>query len=546
MSAPDSVPTRWPEARAPRGMVASPHLLASRSGLAALRAGGNALDAAIAAAATIAVVYPHMNGIGGDNFWLFWDARAGRLRALCGAGRSAAAASIDWYAARGIREAIPARGGPAALTVPGVVDGWWQAHRHSVTAMGSPLGWEDLLADAIGHAREGFSASAGQRRPPPREPDLFEPSASAEIRRDLWPLYHPDALARGPLVQADLARSLEAIRDGGPDILYRGALGRRLVAATTAAGSPLSVEDLAAHRSEWMEPLTIPWGDGVAASFPPPTQGMSALALLGLAEGFDLAALDEADYVHVMVEAIKLAFADRDRYLTDPATMSVVPAALLAPERLARLRARISRTRAMAPAEAAAPGGDTIAIVTADAAGNAVSLIQSLYYTFGAGLVAGDTGIVLQNRGAFFSLDPRHVNALAPRKHTMHTLIPSLYLEGGRPRMVYGTMGGEGQPQTQAALLTRRLRRGLGTQASVEAPRWLYGRTWGVATRALSLEGRYPEGLARELAERGHDVRPGEDWDDLFGHAHAIWSQDGGGGLCGGSDPRADGGALGY
>jgi oxamate amidohydrolase len=247
-----------------------------------------------------------------------------------------------------------------------------------------------------------------------------------------------------------------------------------------------------------------------------------------------------------MVEAIKLAFADRDRYLTDPATMSVVPAALLAPERLARLRARISRTRAMAPAEAAAPGGDTIAIVTADAAGNAVSLIQSLYYTFGAGLVAGDTGIVLQNRGAFFSLDPRHVNALAPRKHTMHTLIPSLYLEGGRPRMVYGTMGGEGQPQTQAALLTRRLRRGLGTQASVEAPRWLYGRTWGVATRALSLEGRYPEGLARELAERGHDVRPGEDWDDLFGHAHAIWSQDGGGGLCGGSDPRADGGALGY
>ena len=546
MSSLDSGSTRWPEARAPRGMVASPHVLASQSGVAALRAGGNALDAAIAAAATIAIVYPHMNGIGGDNFWLFWDAGARRLRALCGAGRSAAAASIEWYAAHGVREAIPARGGLAALTVPGVVDGWWQAHRHSAEAMGSPLGWDDLLADAIEYAREGFSASAGQRRPPPREPDLFGPTASAEVRSGLWPLYHPDALARGPLVQADLARSLEAIRDGGPDELYRGALGQRLIAAVAAAGSPLGVEDLAAHRSEWVEPLSLPWGAGVAVSFPPPTQGMSALALLGISEGFDLAGLDEADYVHLLVEAVKLAFGDRDRHLTDPAAMTVSPAELLAPERLARLRGRISRRRALAPAEAAAPAGDTIAIVTADAAGNAVSLIQSLYYTFGSALVAGDTGIVLQNRGAFFSLDPRHPNALAPRKHTMHTLIPSMYLEGGRPRMVYGTMGGEGQPQTQAALLTRRLQRGLGTQACVEAPRWLYGRTWGVATRALSLEGRYPAAIARDLAERGHDVKVGEDWDDLFGHAHAIWLGGDVGGLQGGSDPRADGGALGY
>ncbi len=546
MSAPKLAPTRWPEARAPRGMVAAPHLLASQSGVAALRGGGNALDAAIAAAATIAVVYPHMNGIGGDNFWMIWDAGAKRLRALCGAGRSAAAASIDWYAARGVRDAIPARGGLAALTVPGAVDGWWQAHRHSATAMGSPLGWDDLLADAIAYAAGGFSASAGQRRPPPREPDLFGPTASAEMRRELWPLYHPEALSRGPLVQTDLARSLETIRDGGPDAFYRGPLGRRLIVAAAAAGSPLSVEDLASHRSEWMEPLVLPFGGGVAASFPPPTQGMSALALLGLADGFDLAALEEADYIHVLVEAIKLAFADRDRHLTDPAAMTVAPAELLAPERLTRLRGRISRQRAMAPEAAAAAGGDTIAIVTADGAGNAVSLIQSLYYTFGSGLMAGDTGIVLQNRGAFFSLDPRHVNALSPRKHTMHTLIPSMYLEDGRPRMVYGTMGGEGQPQTQAALLTRRLRRGHGTQACVEAPRWLYGRTWGVATRALSLEGRYPASLAQDLAGRGHDVKTGEEWDDLFGHAHAIWLDTAEGGLCGGSDPRADGGALGY
>jgi len=160
-------------------------------------------------------------------------------------------------------------------------------------------------------------------------------------------------------------------------------------------------------------------------------------------------------------------------------------------------------------------------------------------------VMAGDTGVVLQNRGSFFSLDPSHVNALAPGKRTMHTLIPSMYLEGGRPRFVYGTMGGEGQPQTQAAILTRRLFRRLGPQAAVEAPRWLYGRTWGTATRALSLEGRYPVELARELESRGHEVTIGEEWDDLFGHAHCIWVAPEGG-LVGGSDPRADGGALGF
>ena len=184
--------------------------------------------------------------------------------------------------------------------------------------MGSPVGWRDLLADAIVYAREGFSASAGQRTPPPREPDLFGPEALPEIRRDLWPLYHPDALARGPLIQTDLAGTIEAVAAGGPEAFYRGDVGRRIAAAASAAGSPLAIEDFAEHRSEWVEPLTIRYGGGVAVSFPPPTQGMSALAMLGISEAFDMAALPEADYVHVLVEAAKLAFADRDRHLTDP------------------------------------------------------------------------------------------------------------------------------------------------------------------------------------------------------------------------------------
>lgn len=539
------IQTRWPEARAPRGMVATPHLLATQSGVAALRAGGNALDAAIAAATTIAVVYPHMNGLGGDNLWLIYDARSQRLRALTAVGRAARAASIEWYAARGISGTLPVRGGPAALTVPAAVDGWWQAHEYSRSRMGSPVGWATLLADAIHYAREGFTASDGQRTPPPREPDLFGERAPEVVRRSLWPLYHPDALRRGPLRQPDLARTLEAVRDGGAEAFYRGDLARRLAAAAAAASSPLAVEDLVEHRSEWTEPLRIAYAEGQVASTPPPTQGMSALAVLGMTEGFDMASLPEADYIHLMVEATKLAFEDRDQHLTDPAFMRVPAADLLAPGRLRARAGLISRVRVRRPEPAAPAGGDTIALVTADHEGNAVSLIQSLYFTFGSGLMAGDTGVVLQNRGSFFSLDSGHVNALVPGKRTMHTLIPAMYLEGGRPRFVYGTMGGEGQPQTQAAILTRRLFRRLTPQAAIEAPRWLYGRTWGTASRALSLEGRYSTELARILEGRGHDVALGGEWDDLFGHAHGIWIAPEGG-FVGGSDPRADGGALGF
>jgi gamma-glutamyltranspeptidase len=538
--------TRWPESRAPRGMVATPHLLATQSGVAALRAGGNALDAAIAAAATIAVVYPHNNGLGGDNVWLIYDVRRQSLRALCAIGRAARAASIDWYAARGITSALPTRGGPAALTVPAVVDGWWQAHQYSLRSMGTSLGWKSLLADAHLYAREGFSASDGQRTPPPREPDLFGEHAPEVIRRGLWPLYHPDVLRRGPLVQSDLARTLELVSDEGAEAFYRGDVARRLVAAAAEAGSPLALEDLAEHRSDWLEPLRLAYAEGHVASFPPPTQGFSALAILGMTEQWDMAALPEADFVHVLVEATKLAFEDRDRHLTDPASMRIAATELIARDRLQARGRLISRERARTPQPAAAAGGDTIALVTADREGNAVSLIQSLYFTFGSGLVAGDTGVVLQNRGSFFSLDPGHVNALAPGKRTAHTLIPSMYLEGGRPRLAYGTMGGEGQPQTQAAILTRRLFRRLGLQAAVEAPRWLYGRTWGAASRALSLEGRYAPELARDLERRGHEVKVGEEWDDLFGHAHAIWMAPEEGGLVGASDPRADGGAVGF
>lgn len=534
--------TRWPEAHGKIGVIASPHRLASDAGLAVLREDGNAIDAAIAAAATIAVVYPHMNGIGGDSFWLIYDARRRRLLGLNAAGRSAAAATLETYRTRHGRE-MPARGGGAALTVPGVVSGWWEAHSYSATRMKSPIAWSTLLAHAIGHAREGFVPSAGQHRVTSAALELFGDHAIDGVKTTLWPVYHPERLDTDRFVQRDLARTLTQISDHGAEEFYRGALGRRIVDGAAATGSPLTYEDFVTHRADWAEPITIPYRGGQAASFPPPTQGFAALAILGILEGFDLASLDDADYVHLVVEATKLAFEDRDRYLADPDVVPVPVSECLDPLRLTERRRRISIAAALG-LDAPARSGDTIAIVTADGTGNAVSLIQSLYHEFGSGIVAGDTGVLLQNRGAFFSLDPAHPNALAPRKRPGHTLIPSMYLRDGRPRLVYGTMGGEGQPQTQAALVTRVIDRHLSVQAAVEAPRWLFGRTWGEAARGLRLEARFDPNVASSLARRGHDVRTVDQWSDLMGHAQMIAL--GADGLTAASDPRADGSAAGF
>jgi gamma-glutamyltranspeptidase/glutathione hydrolase len=532
-------PTRWPEAHSRAGLVASPHALASEAGAHAFDLGGNAVDAALAAAITIAVVYPHMNGLGGDAFWLIYDAASGQLLALNAAGRSAASVDLETYR-RQHGDSMPTRGGAAAITVPGAVSGWGAVHRYSTESMGSPVTWAARFERAVGHARDGVALSASQRRTTAAARDLFGAGALPEIQRGLWALYHPERLG-ATLRQAELGETLQRVATGGAEAFYTGALAARLAAGAAAAGSPLTAADFAAHRADWVTPLRVPYRGGEAVSFPPPTQGFAALAILALLEDFDVAGLEDADYVHVVVEATKLAFQDRDRYLTDPTVAEVPVARCLDRERLSRRRARISRRTALA-ATAPAAEGDTIAIVSADARGNAACVIQSLYHEFGAGVVAGDTGVILQNRGAFFSLDPAHPNRLAPRKRTATTLIPSMYLVDGRPRLVYGTMGGEGQPQTQAALVTRMVDRGLGPQAAVEAPRWLFGRTWGEPSKALRLEARFAPDVADQLTARGHPVQVVEPWSDLMGQAQAIAIDHHG--LHGGSDPRADGAAV--
>jgi gamma-glutamyltranspeptidase/glutathione hydrolase len=372
--------------------------------------------------------------------------------------------------------------------------------------------------------------------------DLFSGTPADEIRRTLWPLYHPDRLDTDAFVQRALATTLTRVAEGGADEFYRGALGREIADAAGRLGSPLTAADLAAHRADWVDALRMPYRGGEAVSFPPPTQGFAALAILGMLDGFDVRTLDDVERIHLIVELTKIAFEDRDRYLADPAMVAVPVERCLDAARLVRRRARVSRTAATS-ARGVPAGGDTIAIVAADDTGSAVSVIQSLYHEFGAGVIAGDTGVLLQNRGAFFSLDPAHPNCLAPGKRTAHTLIPSMYFRDGRARFVYGTMGGEGQPQTQAALVTHLVDDGFGPQAAVEAPRWLYGRTWGEPSKALRLEARFPREVTEALAARGHDVKIVDAWSDLMGHAQAIALDDDG--LRGGSDPRADGAALG-
>ncbi len=545
--------TGRPVSMALRGMIATPHTLATQTGLRVLRQGGNAVEAAIAAAATIAVVYPHMNSLGGDNFWIVYDATSRQVRGLNASGRSAAAATIGWYRERGVTDAIPPRGFLAANTVPGCVDGWAQAYAYSREALRGRLPWGDLLADAIQYAEDGFPVTRSQEECTAQNLDpsddwirhlqRFEGFRKTYLRPDGRPVGQGQAMR-----QPALAPTLRELGREGADSFYRGSLARRITDHLQRNGSPLTAEDFAAHTSTWVEPIRTTYRGYTALSLPPNTQGVAALSLLNLLESHDLTLYGDGspDYLHLMVEATKLAFADRDRWVTDPDCLKAPLARLLDKTYAAERAARISMSRAQAPCAPGITGGDTVALAVVDGAGNAVSFIQSIYFDFGSAIVAGDTGVLMQNRGCFFSLDPAHVNALAPRKRTFHTLIPAMLLADQRPYLVYGTMGGEGQPQTQAALVTRVVDFGYDIQAAIEAPRWLYGRTWGLPTRALYLEGRFPPATAEELKRRGHPVQVLPAWSESVGHAQGICIDPETGVRFGGADPRGDGAAAGY
>ncbi|MBD0336895.1 MAG: gamma-glutamyltransferase [Cyanobacteria bacterium Co-bin13] len=531
-------PTR-PVVVADSGLVVCPHHLASQAGLSILQQGGNAIDAAIATNAALGVVYPHMTGLGGDAFWLVYHGASGQIYGLNGSGRTAQAASRERYLEAGL-ESVPRRGPLAAVTVPGAVDSWWQAHQRW-----GQLPWAQVLQPAIDLAQQGYPASASQCR--------WTKFSAAKLARYSGPSnpFLPAGEVPRPgqlLTNLDLAATLQRLANGGRDEFYQGAIAAQITTHLQHLGGLLTLADFAQHTSDWVTPLTTTYRGYTVCQLPPNSQGFSLLQILNLIEPFDLPRLghDSADYPHLLVEATKLAFADRDRWLGDPAFVEIPVAQLISKDYCDRRRARISLTQAQ-PYLPGSGGGDTVYSAFVDNQGNAVSLIQSLYFDFGSAVVPPGTGIVLQNRAHCFRLEANHPNSLAPGKRSFHTLMPGLVLQpDGKPYLVIGTMGGEGQPQTQAALLTRVLDFGFDPQSAIDLPRWVWGRTWGDASLQLNLEGRVPAEVVKELSCRGHHVNQTTDWTDQMGHAHLILIDPQSGRFYGGCDPRSDGIAVGY
>ncbi len=517
-------------------MAVAPHALASQSALAVMREGGNAVEAMIAAAATIAVVYPHMNSIGGDGFWLI--SQPGQpVVALEACGSAAAGATLDSYRALGL-ESIPFRGGLAANTVAGTISGWDAAFDWSRDRLGARIPLTRLLADAIDYARNGIPVTSSQSICTRAKLDDLLPIPGF-AQTFLVDQQIPEAGSR--FRQPRLADTFEQLSRAGLDDFYRGDLARSMASDLATAGSPLALEDLIAHRSVWKTPLVLEHSAGKVYNLPPPTQGLVSLLILGQLDRILAAGIDPlgADYVHACVEATKLAFRIRDTVITDPAYMAIDPQELLSSSNLDAMARKIRLEQAAPWGQGQGPA-DTIWMGAIDTNGVAVSFIQSSYHEFGSGIVLGKSGINWQNRGCSFSLDPSSRNPLTPGRKPFHTLNPAMaHLNDGRT-MVYGNMGGDGQPQSQSAVFTRVVHCGMNPQAAIDAPRWLLGRTWGQASDTLKLESRFDSATASQLRERGHDVEVLKPYDEIMGHAGALIRY-ADGTLAGGTDPRSDG-----
>jgi gamma-glutamyltranspeptidase len=539
---PESFPQQnRPVTMAPHGLVASPHYLASQAGVDILKKGGTAVDAAIATNAVLNVVYPHMCGIGGDAFWLIFDSAKKDLAFLNASGRSPYGATIDYFRRAGMKS-IPLRG-LLPVTVPGAVDGWFEAHgRYGKLYMPA------ILEPAIRYARNGYPVTrilsfqiheaALDLSRFPTSKNLFLPGAKAPRPGDI-------------LTNPNLAKSLDKIAHEGRDVFYAGEIASEIVKFSRENGGLLSERDFHETKSTWGKPVSSAYREYRIFETAPNSQGMAALMILNLLEDYDLSSLGyhSPDHLHLMIEAKKVAFVDRARYISDPETVHIPVEELLAKNYATKRRSLIRQDRA-ADVSAILPGNfgrDTIYLCVVDENGNAVSLIQSLYFSFGSAAVAGETGIVLQNRGSYFSLDPNHVNCLQPHKRTFHTLMASMTFKGEKPFMIFGTSGADGQPQTHVQVMTNVFDFGLDIQSAIEAPRWLSGRYLvDQSEGSLTVEGRFSPNVIEELRKRGHRVNAVGNWSPVMGSAHGIIIHPENGLLMGGSDPRSDGAAIGY
>ena len=522
-------------ARSTRAMVASPHALATAAGVDVLRRGGNAVDAAIATNAVLTVVMPSSCGIGGDAFWLISDRKRGVV-AYNGSGRAPAAASAQRL--RDLGESVMPLRGAHSVTVPGAVRSWEDvANAHGSRSL------DELLEPAERYARAGFACTDVIANYFELNAALLQRNAEATstFLRDGSP--RAGTVVRNPA----LADSIAEIRRGGADAFYTGRIAEAIVATVHEGGSGLTLDDLAAHRTEQTQPIRLAWRGGELLAHPPNSVGATALEAMGMLRGDG--ELDAPMWNHVAVEAMKIALDDRDTYFGDPAFVDVPIDRLLSETYLRERRAEIDPARARMH-HARTDRGGTVYLCVVDDEGNAVSLIESLYMNFGSGLVARGTGIVLHNRGGYFSLVADHPNELAGGKRPVHTLAPSMFLRDGMPELVFGTMGGDGQTQSHVQILHNLYERGLSVQQALDEPRWLYGRHDGIPGsagpgHALLVESRVDPSVLGSWIERGHDVGVIGAYENLMGHASAIQVLRHEGTLAGGADPRADSAALG-
>jgi gamma-glutamyltranspeptidase len=525
--------------------VAAPSRHAAETGARILAEGGNAIDAMVGMAATIAVVYPHMNAIGGDGFWLI-RSPGGRVVGIEACGPAGTRAEPRLYREAGL-DAICARGPLAALTVAGAVSGWQSALALSHEA-GGRLPLRILLEDAIRHAREGYAVAASEQRYWDREEGGATLAALTAIPGFLETFAIDDAAPRAGAIRRlpRLADTLGQLAHAGLDDFYRGDVGRELAADLERAGSPVIRADLAGYRAQRVAPLSLRLRDATLWNFPPPSQGLASLILLGIFDHLGVTEPDGLAHHHGLIEAVKRAFAIRDRVVTDPAFLREDPDAWLTPEAIAREAAAIDMGRA-APFPLKADHGDTVWMGVIDAQGWAVSYIQSIYWDYGSGFVLPATGVLWQNRGMSFSLDPGARNPLRPGRKPFHTLNPALAaMDDGRV-LSYGCMGGDGQPQTQAQIFTR-YRFGMGVTEAVDAPRWLLGRTWGQESTTLKLENRFDPDLVAGLRRLGQEVELlDQPYSDVLGHAGMLVRYPEPAGACieAAHDPRSDGDAQG-
>jgi gamma-glutamyltranspeptidase/glutathione hydrolase len=515
------------------GMVTSPHALASEAGRDVLRAGGNAIEAAIAIGAALCVTYPHFTGLGGDAFWVIGD-RGGMLRTVSGIGQAAThLPSFD--------SAIPVRGAASAITTAATVDAWHRAYEISRSAWGGTHTWSSLFDRAFEYASDGFPVTPSQH--------FWQTLRAGEL--NALPGFAATFAPHGNIPAVDerfaqpaLAKSIERIARFGAREFYEGELAQRIARGLNEAGSPLSASDLTRTYARDETPLRVAYRGGELASLRPPTQGVTTLQIMGTLDRFDLRSIAEgsADYYHLLVEAVKCAFVDRDRFVSDPEFNDVPVERMLSPSTLDAHARSIDPRRARAWPHVFR-GGDTVFIGATDSQGRSVSVLQTVYFDWGSGVVAGDTGILWHNRGASFSTNPSHHNAVQPGKRPFHTLNPGMYLKDGRPHLLFGTQGADGQPQTLAAVLTRLIDYGMDPLTALARPRFLLGKTFSDTRDALKLEEDAGADVFAALAARGHEVSAIAAQSPLAGHPGVI-RIDADGRVSGAHDPRSDGRAL--